>query len=78
MVKLATITPINCITHEQDGEIFSVLWDRETGELHARFESGQQETMDYTAQGLGEAVDTVHSLYALSSAFVYEAEEVDG
>lgn len=77
MVKLATITPINYITHEQDGEIFVVYWDRETGELHACFDGGRQEVIDYTAQTLDEAVDIVHSLYARSIAFVYEAEEVE-
>lgn len=75
MTKLATITPINCITHEQDGEAFSVLWDCETGALYADFESGQQE-MDYTAQTLDKAVDTVYSLYAPSNAFIYEPEDV--
>lgn len=76
MKKIATITPVNCITHEQDGEIFSVIWDCETGALYADFEGGQQEAIDYTAQTLDEAVDTVYSLYAQSSAFVYEPEEV--
>lgn len=78
MIKIATITPINCITHEQDGEIFDVIWDRETGEIHANFADGREEILDYTAATLDEAVDTVYSLYATSNAFVYEAEEVDG
>lgn len=76
MTKIATITPINCITHEQDGEIFSVVWDRETGALYADFESGQREVMDYVANTFDEASDTVYSLYALSNAFIYEPEEV--
>lgn len=76
MIKIATITPINCITHEQDGEIFTVLWDRETGAIHAHFEGDRRETMDYTAKTLDEAVDIVYSLYALSIAFIYEPEEV--
>lgn len=76
MIKLATITPINCITHDQDGEAFSVLWGRETGELYACFEDGRQELMDYTAQTLDEAINTVYSLYAPSNAFVYDPEEV--
>ncbi len=77
MIKIATITPINCITHEQDGEIFTVLWDRETGTLNACLAGGQLETLEYTAQTLEEAVDIVYSLYALSIAFIYEPEEVD-
>lgn len=77
MVKIATITPINCITHEQDGEIFSVLWDRETGAIHAYFEGGTRDTLEYTAQTLEEAANIVYSLYALSIAFIYEPEEVD-
>lgn len=77
MKKIAKITPINCITHEQDGEAFALLWDGETGALHAHFEGGQQETLDYTAKTLGEAANTVYSLYALSNAYIYEPEEVD-
>lgn len=77
MIKIATITPINCITHEQDGDIFSVVWDRETGTLYADFEYGKQESLEYTAQTLSEAADTVYSLYALSIAYIYEPEEVD-
>lgn len=77
MVKLATITPINCITDEQDGDTFSVHWDRETGELHACFEDGRRELMDHTALTLDKAVDTVYTLYSASNAFVYEPEEVN-
>ena len=77
MKKIATITPINCITHEQDGEIFTVVWDSEACALYADFENGRQEGLDYTAKSLGEAVDTVYSLYALSNAYIYEPEEVD-
>lgn len=76
MIKIATITPINCITYEQDGEIFVVFWDRETGAIHAYFEGDRREALDYTADTLDEAVDIVYSLYALSTAFIYEPEEV--
>lgn len=76
MVKIATITPINCITQEKDGEIFEVLWDRETGNLNACLAGGQLETLEYTAQTLEEAADIVYSLYALSISFIYEQEEV--
>lgn len=77
MIKIATITPINCITHDQDGDIFSVVWDNETGALYADFGNRQQEVMDYTAQTLRDAVDAVYSIYALSNAFIYESDEVD-
>lgn len=78
MKKIATITPISCITHEQDGEKFSVVWDRETGALYADFESGKQDILDCTAKTIDDAVDTVYSLYALSNAYIYEPEEVCG
>lgn len=77
MLKIATITPINCITHQQDGEEFSVLWDGETGELHASFESGSDEMLEYTAQTIFDAIDTIYSLYATSNAFIYEPEDID-
>lgn len=77
MIKLAMITKINCITHEQDGDIFAVVWNQETGALYADFEDGRQECLDYTAQTYDAAVDTIYSLYAFSNAFVYEPEEAD-
>lgn len=76
MKKIATITPINCITHEQDGEEFCVMWDHETGTLYANFPSGEQETMEYTANTIDEAIDTAYALYAVSNAYIYEPEEV--
>ncbi len=77
MKKLATIIPVNCITHAEDGEEFSVYWNEESGNLIAIFASGKEETLDYTAKSLGEAIDTVYSLYAPSNAYIYEPEEVD-
>lgn len=77
MIKLATITPINCITNEQDGEIFEVVWDCDNCALSAVFEGGRSEDLDYTAATLVEAMDTVYSLYAQSIAYIYEPEEVE-
>lgn len=77
MTKLATITPINCITHEQDGDSFIVSWEKENGTLTADFEDGHMETLEYTARTLEEAVDTVYSLYAAGPCWIYEPEEVE-
>lgn len=77
MKKIATITPINCITKEEDGEEFAVHWDGETGILIAHFASGEEENLGYAAQTAEEAVNIVHSLYAASGAYIYNPEEVD-
>lgn len=77
MTKIATITPINCITHEQDGQIFSVNWNEDGGSLVAVFEDGSEETMDYTAETLEDASDIVYGLYMASIAYVCEMEALD-
>lgn len=75
MKKIATITPINCITVEQDGEEFEILWNQKTKKLIAKFESGTKETLEYKAKTLTEAIDTVHALYAQSIGYIYEQSE---
>lgn len=77
MVKLATITPINCITKEQDDDIFVIYWNGEDQELVACFEDGRQELLEQRAETLTDAVEIVYALYAPSNAFIYEAEEVE-
>lgn len=77
MTKLATITPINCITKEQDGDIFELYFDAEERAIIARFEDGHEETLEERAETLAEAADVVYALYCPSIAFVYEPEEVD-
>ena len=77
MIKLATITPVNCITREQDGQIFTLCWDHETGIISAKFENGEAEALDYTADTLESAIDIVYSLYDASIAFVYEPHDVE-
>ena len=76
MIKIATITPINCITHEQDGPQFSIHWDQDNA-LCAIFEDDHEEMLDYSAATLDDAINTVHSLYAVSNAYIYEPEEID-
>lgn len=77
MIKLATITPIDCIAKEQDGEAFAVLWDADEKNIVAQFEGGRTEIFEERAKSLENAIDIVYALYAPSIAFVYEPEEVD-
>lgn len=77
MTKLATITPINCITNEQDGDIFEVYFDADAQAIIARFEDGREEMLEERAETMAEAVDAVYALYSPSIAFIYEPEEVD-
>lgn len=77
MKKIATITPTNCVTHEQDGQIFTVNWNEDDGSLIAVFEGGSEETMGYTAETLEAASDIVYGLYMASVAYVCEMEELD-
>lgn len=77
MIKLATITPINCITNEQDGEAFAVLWDENEREIIAQFESGAEESIDVRADSLLDAIDAVYALYCPSIAYIYEPESVE-
>lgn len=75
MEKIATITPINCLTGEQYDAIFVVYFDATTGKLIAKFAQDIAETLDYTAKTIAEARDIVYSLYATSSGYIYEPEE---
>lgn len=72
MKKIATITPINCITKKQDGSSFTVNWDEETGSLLALFENGIEETLEYSASSLEDAANTVYALYVSSIGYIVE------
>lgn len=77
MIKIASVTPINCITHEQDGQTFEVRWDKEDGTLNVILEDGTAETLDYSAETMKDAIKLVHSLYVRSIAYICEMEEFD-
>ena len=77
MIKIASITPINCITHEQDGQTFEVHWNQEDGVLSAILEDNTVETLDYSTEKLKDAIKLVHSLYVRSIAYICEMEELD-
>lgn len=77
MIKFATVTPINCITREQDDAHFDLLWDSEEQAIVAHFEDGREEKLDPHAQTLVEAMDIAYALYATSNAYIYEQEEVE-
>lgn len=77
MTKIATVTPINCITHEQDGDPFELIFDANEGRIIGRFDDGREETLEFGAKTLLEAIDVAYALYACSTAYIYEQEEVD-
>lgn len=77
MIKIASVTPINCITHEQDDQTFEVHWNQEDGVLSAILEDGTAETLDHSAETLKDAIKLVHSLYVRSIAYICEMEEFD-
>ena len=77
MIKFATVTPVNCITHKQDGAPVDLMWDGEKQAIVAHFEDGREETLEPHAQTLVEAMDIAYALYAASNAYIYEQEEVE-
>lgn len=77
MVKIAMITPINCITREKDGQKFAVLWDENGGAIVADFEDGRTEGLDYMAHSAKEASSIVYDLYMPSMAYLCDMEELD-